>query len=579
MHVILKKNLEELTSSFEFEEERESKLFEYFCNFCIISNYYLGRFNPKLVTTEENDASIDGIGFIIDGELIGTVDDANEVFSTHKSSLDTRIIITQVKSGEKFKKDEISNFLLGITDFLSLSPQLPNGELNKNALEIFNVVLNNLRKVKNKRPSVSIYYCTSGVYNAEDEIKASFNIIKDTIEKTDLFFDVSVFPNGRSELLKSWTSITGKNEAKLKILEFFGMPKMPGIPQSYITLVNAKQLVAELLMDSNSNMRNEVFEENIRAFLGESNPVNSKIKATLNDDEKKQLFSVLNNGITIVTPELTLTPNSKEIDLVNYQIINGCQTSNTLFKNFTFLNEQTNVVVKFIESSDYDKISDIISATNSQSNIDSQSFHSLKNKAKLVQKYFDIRNEGNSLDNHIFFERRENEYKDYNYQQSRIFDIKLLCRAYAAMFLNMPHNSARYVSLIFQNQGLKLFKDSDQEICYYTAALTLYKINALINSKKVQAHKYISYKWHIAQLFRHVVHGKVTNIEPNSNKVNKYCEVIVDSLLSIERSYEAHFEKCIEIISTMDVSNKDILKTVRFHADLMSAATIFLNNE
>lgn len=69
MHVILKKHLEEIKKEFELDES-ESKLFEIFCNYCIVSKSYLGRFNPFNITTKEDDASIDGIAIIIDGDLI-----------------------------------------------------------------------------------------------------------------------------------------------------------------------------------------------------------------------------------------------------------------------------------------------------------------------------------------------------------------------------------------------------------------------------------------------------------------------------------------------------------------------------
>jgi len=180
---------------------------------------------------------------------------------------------------------------------------------------------------------------------------------------------------------------------------------MPEIPQSYVALVNAKDFVDNVLKGSSGNIKNEVFEENIRAFLGDT-PVNKDIVNTLEDDKKKKLFSVLNNGITIVTPELTLTPNSKEINLVNYQIINGCQTSNTLFYNYNCLSGDTNIVIKFMESSDSENISNVISATNSQTTISKEAFFSLKEKSKLVQKYFEIKNSESTPGGRIYFERR-----------------------------------------------------------------------------------------------------------------------------------------------------------------------------
>ena len=574
MHIILKKNIEELQHQFGFDEE-DSKLFEIFCNFCIVSTSFLGRYNPYLVTTQEDDASIDGIAFIIDGDLISTEDDAKQIFSTHKTGLDTKLIITQAKSGDKFKKEEIANFGLGIKDFLSLDPKLPNGSINKEALKILEVILNNLSKIRNKIPDIEISYCTSGIYKEEREINAAFEILERDVENLDMFNSVIVKALGRTELIKIWSNINTTNEAKLQLREYFGIPKMPNIPQSYIALVSAKEFVDNLLTDDNGNIKNEVFEENIRAYLGDT-PVNNKIKSTLQDDSKSKIFSVLNNGITIVTPELTLTPNSKVIELKNYQIINGCQTSNTLFENYDSIDEETSIVVKCIESTDEDSISEIISATNSQTVIPFESFFSLKEKSKLIQNYFNFKNEDVNSDSNIFFERRENEYKHKQYQQSRIFDIKLLCRAYNAMFLDQPHNSARYVTKIFDVQKDELFKLDDHEAPYYTSALAHYKFSSMINSKKSDANKYSFLRWHIFFIFKHVIHGKVENIKSNSNKIDKYCSKIINILSSSDKKYEYYFQECFNIIDSIELPTRDSIKRGKYQSDLLTATTSYL---
>jgi hypothetical protein len=568
MHIILKKYVEQLSNSFEIEET-EDKLFETFCNYCVVSKSFLGRFDPRNITTADDDASIDGIAILIDSELILTADDAKEIFDTHKTNLETKIILTQVKSGEKFEKNEISNFNLGLLDFFSLDPKLPNGEHNKEALEIIHVILNNLKKVKNKLPDVEIYYCTSGSYGESRELNACFEIIKRGVTETELFNHVLVEPLDRKDLGKIWNSINQTNEAKLKVIEYFGMPPMPNIRQSYITLVNAKEFVDKVLRDSTTGqIKHEVFEENIRAFLGNNTPVNAKISETLQDSEKKDLFSVLNNGITIITPELTLTPNSKEIDLINYQIINGCQTSNTLFDNYDALDDKINVVIKCVETSDENNISDIISATNSQTNINEEAFFSLKEKTKLVQKYFEIENAKNSIDNHIYFERRENEFKIKEYQQSRIFDIKTLCRCYNAMILNQPYNSARYVAKIFEIQKENLFRDNDQEALYFASAMCMYKLNNLINSRKFNANKYSLLKWNVINIYKHLVAGKYEDIKPNSNKASKYASSIIDSLLSEKKSYEKIFQECFKIIDKLETPTRDVIKRPKYTTEL-----------
>lgn len=570
MHIILKSHVEELSSDFECGESALSKQFEYFCNYCVVSKHYYGRFNPVAITTDEDDASLDGIAVIVDGDLITTHDDAKEAFSTHKTNLSVEVIFTQVKSGEQFRKDEIANFKLGLDDFLSLEPKLPNGKFNSETIEIIKVVLANLKKVKNRRPNCHVYYCTSGVYVAQREIKASFEIIEKNLKDTEFFYSVQVKPLGRSEILKLYADLSDKNEAKLPLLEFFGMPKMPGIPQSYVAIVKASDYVAELLEDADHNLRESVFEENVRSFLGNNNDVNAAIQQTLQNAEKRSLFSVLNNGITIVAPELTLTPNTKEIHLTNYQIINGCQTSSTLQANKLLLTDSVNVVIKFIESPENEASSDIIAATNSQSDIPKEAFFGLRGKAKLVQKYFIAQNSLVSSENCVHFERRQSEYKHSGYQSTRIFDVREVARCYAAMFLDLPHNSARYVAKIFSASSDLLFREEDHESYYYAACLTLYKYQTLINGKKIGAPEYTKARWHIIQVFKWLCAGTTDTPAPNSKKAEQFARGLIDALNAESKGYIATFEKCQRIVDAVGMPTDDELKRARFGQDLLT---------
>lgn len=572
MHIILKKNVDELMLDHELDGYPSSKQFEFYCNFCAISKKYLGRFNPKDVTTDEDDAAIDGIAVIVDGELIVSPDDAEQIFATHKTNLTVDLIFIQSKSGESFKKEEIANYSMGLKDFLSLDPKLPNGKLNEDALNTFRVVLNNLRKIRNRRPYASIYYCTSGTYKAEPEIAAALEIVKSGVIETDLFHDVDVHPLGRSELLSYWADISEKNEAKLKVIDYFGMPTMPEIPQSYVAIVNANEFINKLLVGEDGQIRSGVFEENVRAFLGQDNDVNSGIEETLRAGDKKQLFSVLNNGITIVAPELTLTPNSKEIDLTNYQIINGCQTSNALFLCRDNLDDTVNIVVKFIESPNNEVSSDIIAATNSQTEVSKEAFYALHRKAKLVQKYFDAKNSKIPTDSRVYFERRENEYRDEGHQATRVFDIREASRAFAAMYLNQPHNAARYVKTIFNSPDIRLFREDDHESLYYCAVLAMYKYNTLINGRKIGAPSYNKVRWHIVYLYKWVARRKCEDIYPNSGKAEKYANDIILTLLSDDRGYIDKFEQCQKIVDAVGFPSDDTLKRAKFTADLRAKA-------
>lgn len=599
MHAILQQYVQDLSTQFEIEAE-ESKLFEYFCNYVIASKKYLGRFNPVDITTQEDDASLDGVIFIVDGELIYNIDDAEVAFNTHKTSLPVEIILTQAKSGESFVKAEISNFKLGIEDFLSLNPKLPNGIYNTQAIEIIKLIFKNVRKIHNKKPLLTINFCTSGTYNAEREIEATFDIIKRFCIETDYFGKVEVKPLGRKELMDLWISITEKNEAELQLIDYIGIESMPGIPQSYIATVKAKHFIEKIAMDEEGKIKESVFEENIRAFLGDENKVNKKISETILDTEtKSKQFPVLNNGVTIISPELSIQPNTKVINLTNYQIINGCQTTNTLHHHYNEINDDVRLIVKFIESQDSDVASRIIEATNSQSAIEGEAFLALKEKARMVQKFFDLKRKDNKLES-LYFERRENEYRGHEIQSTRIYDIKELARCFISVFKADPHNAARYVKKVLNQKTSEvkmsvqktpdqqaadqqssdrnedvIFSPSDNECAYFASVYICYKYNTMINGRRENAQKYNKYRWHIAMLYPWVVHGKVEKIELNSKKITNYCDKLIKSFEN--DAYITNFSKCHEIIdAVVNESNGDVtddqIKRSRFTSALREKA-------
>ena len=195
----------------------------------------------------------------------------------------------------------------------------------------------------------------------------------------------------------------------------------------------------------------------------------------------------------------------------------------------------------------------------------------------MIQKFFEIQNTEYDKDSQVYFERRENEFKNEDVLQSRIVDIKSICRAYNAMFLNQPNNSSRYVSAIFETQKDNLFQNEDQEVLYYVSALTLCRISSLINQRKHNSHKYRALKWHILYIYKYVVHKSLKEIYPNSSKAKSYCEPIIKSLTSSTKQYENIFQHCYRIIDTIDFPTSDVLKRARFTNDLRDATKKYIS--
>jgi len=114
----------------------------------------------------------------------------------------------------------------------------------------------------------------------------------------------------------------------------------------------------------------ELFRYNPRLYLG-SNKVNKKIAATLQDPERRRRFHLLNNGITAVSRGVVWSDDHSELRVRDFQIVNGCQTSTTLFRNQSAYQADENclVHVKIITTSDEDLRAEISDATNTQTAI------------------------------------------------------------------------------------------------------------------------------------------------------------------------------------------------------------------
>jgi hypothetical protein len=108
----------------------------------------------------------------------------------------------------------------------------------------------------------------------------------------------------RDQLVVLWDKADGPVEAKFSVFADAAFPKTPGVDESYVVTAKAIDFVDAVLRDKNGNLRKKIFEENVRDYIGIDEEVNSEISETLNDANKQMRFGMLNNGVTIVSPDL-----------------------------------------------------------------------------------------------------------------------------------------------------------------------------------------------------------------------------------------------------------------------------------
>lgn len=576
MHRIIESCVKKFSAENDIEFEELSKKFEYFANYVITYEKFPNNFDFKELTSDEVDGGIDGIIFFIDDELASTLEEVKSIFSRPKKSISVNIIFTQAKTSEHYDMGEILKFSNGIEDFIAKESTLPQGEFLKEAKIIFNYIIDNVARVRNARPNCLLYYVCTSNNDIETEIEA---IRLSTIKKvndTGLFNSVDFEYVGLSRLMKLWGNTINSSIATLSVEKFVPYPTMGGITEAYIAIISIREFINQLLLTEDGKIKLYIFEENVRAFLGEENAVNKKIKETLTNTKQCDKFAIFNNGITIISPDVKVQSN--KISLENYQIVNGCQTSNVLFECREQNIDSAYITVKIIEATDSDVISDIVSATNNQSKVDDNQFLAFNPFVRRLEKYFEGTQDIPNNEVKLYFERRLGQYKNTEIPKRKIFSIIEVGRALGALFLQKPDLASRYPNKFISEMAKILFYEKNKEEAFYLAALVDYKLKPFYQKNRILG-EYAIYKWHILTIFGYLASKDSPPTLQNKRKIQQYSNILLpiccndDKLLSI-------VEKIPYILNSIGLkNNRDEVRSATYAKQVLEYCNTNLKKE
>lgn len=306
-------------------------------------------------------------------------------------------------------------------------------------------------------------------------------------------------------------------------------------------------------MSEDGNLRSHIFEENVRAFLGTDNPVNKSITETLSNAESATRFPVLNNGITVVSPNVRVPGSNLHIE--NFQIVNGCQTSNMLYQNKDKLDDSIMVGLKVVETQNEDAFSDLVRATNSQTKVEETQFLSLRPIVKRIEAYF---NTYEGEDGRLYFERRDRQYVGRDIPVIRTFSVNIAAKSVASMFLRRPDLAYRYPKRMYELLSEEIFSDNTKETVFYASCLSLYRLHLLVASADIPQNMR-KFKWHILVLVGAIVAGKQIP-KLNSRSIESYCQKIIGAFSKSGSSVVKPFRQAVDIISSIDDITDDRLK-------------------
>lgn len=491
MHLVTKSYFDAFCEEYNFAKG-DTKSFEAFCNFCAANFFSDDDLNPEDLVYDGADPGVDGALLFVDGRAIYTVDELTALLGGGKREYEFQFLFTQDKSSETWKKGEIDTFSAALIDLLSETPAQPHSDYLVEFKKIFVEVYRNIKRVRGGLPNAFAYFISAAPETDAAEINAAITIAGKALTGTGYFKSVTFEKVPRERLHELWLSAGATDEATIPVFSFSAFPAAPGVSSAYIAPIYAKDFIREVLKNPDGSKKKKLFEKNVRDFLGSDEEVNSEISKTLDDISKRRRFGLMNNGITIVAE--TVRPAGQTIYVSNYQIVNGCQTSNVLLQKENEVDDTVSLMIKIIESNDASTIADIVRATNRQSAVQDEQFSSTLEILRDLEAYFNARGTGHA--NRLVLERRKGQYRNENIPQARVVDIKELARAISATRMLRPDLASRYVGRLTGEMRDQVFVKEASEELFYLSCFASYRLRILISNKKFDA-RYSKLRWHI----------------------------------------------------------------------------------
>lgn len=483
---ILTGYLRSFSDDFGYMGLDEPKQFEKFVNNIIFSRQYM-RSNPTpelidiVSTGNGQDTGFDGIGIIVNGVLIKNMDEY-KFFSEKDFNLDISFIFIQSKARPRFNSSEVNNFYFGVDNFFNKESSILENETIKRFREIKNFIYENDTLKFNKNPKLYMYYVAAGEWKSPQDIVARKDESVRKLKNKNIFSEINAIFYDTEKLKVLYTELKRKNIKQIQFSSRVALPDITNVTQSFIGSLPMNEFI-KIITDSEGNLQGNLFDDNVRHFQG-NNKVNTEIENTLKNKDIQDALPILNNGITIITKKIEQTGNN--ISLFDFQIVNGCQSAHVLFQNKDIIKENTNIIIKIIETTNQSLINKIIKATNRQTQVTDEAFESLSDFHRNLEMYYEAKSK--QINNPIYYERRSKQYDNdpRKIKSTQIVTLAGQIQSYVATFLEQPHSTHRYYGELLNSNRSRLFTDKYKKYEeYYLSALILNRLDLLFRNKKL----------------------------------------------------------------------------------------------
>lgn len=449
----------------------ESEYFEIFTFEQILKDYDFSY--DELLSNQvdgPDDGGIDGFFIFLNNEILN---EAIDLKSIKRNPL-IEIYLIQAKISPSFAEDPINKITATIENIFDLAKDICNIKHLYNAQVIEKVELfrTTYLGLQIQHPQVKITY----VYASQGDTQNIHLKVKNKAEnlhsKTESFFRGSEV---KFEFIGAQELLDKKDQKKIYSLQLKFLDYLSRAADNYVILTKLEEYY-KFVIDEKGDLRKYLFEANVRDYQGNVE-VNKDIELTLASKDGDIDFWWLNNGITILASKATIV--STNITLDNVQIVNGLQTTNTIYEYMKSLNEANDeraILVKIIVANKLEARDRIIKATNFQTPVPVASLRATEPIQRNIEDYF--------LSNQWFYDRRKNYYKNLGKPSNKIISIPYLAQAVSSIIYHEPHTARSQPTSIIKSDTnyTKVFNSSIQIEVYLFCVKFMKNIEFYIRS-------------------------------------------------------------------------------------------------
>ncbi|WP_459479732.1 AIPR family protein [Clostridium saccharoperbutylacetonicum] len=449
------------------------------------------------------DGGIDSFLILVNDKAINTQDQLDDIKFTENTEIE--IIIAQSKFENSFKEDPINRLQSSMPLILNLELDESNllTRFNSKLVEkimIFRHIWRNGIRKKSKISLSYIYACKANEICINTAFQSKIDqLINFTKQNMNIQF-VSFKPYSAKELLALYNK-TPSQELELNFKENPTPVPFKKTEYGYVGIVSLNDYY-KFIMDENNNIRENIFENNIRHYQGEVD-VNNNISLTLSTDIEND-FWWLNNGITIISSNCR--PMLKTLFLEDPQIVNGLQTSYTIGNYYEPTESDLRcILVKVVVSNTKKTIDKIISASNSQNAVPPVLLRATDDIQREIETY--------CLTKGYFYDRRKNYYKNKQKPANKIISIQNMAQAIEAILNYSPANARSKPTTLIKTESSynKIFDPDINFGAFLTSAIVCKKVSDFIkNSTEIDKDIIRNFSYHVSRVVVSTILNKST---------------------------------------------------------------------